>query len=208
MTVISKEKKTSRLLTGYYGSAFFLLTLAFISAAVFVLKPKLDNVKTVNAQIQKSLLQLSNERTYLDSLEQSIAAAGVIPMTVLSRAEQALPNEPLIPELLVLFSSIAERDQVKISNITFAEVRPKATAAKGRISSTSTVSEIQINLSVAADNYPQIKRFLRSVERSLRIVDIQGINVTSGTGDETLYSIQAKTYVYRPQISVNTAVKK
>ncbi|MBU1907725.1 type 4a pilus biogenesis protein PilO, partial [Patescibacteria group bacterium] len=137
-----------------------------------------------------------------NSLEGSVAAAGAISPAVLDKVDSAMPREAEIPELLVLFSSAAERDNVKIMNVNFAEART-AKAARPLASATSSVSGITINMSVAAINYPQIKRFLKNIERSLRIMDIEGINVAS-RGEESVYAIQLKTYVYAPATGAAT----
>ncbi|MBU0540135.1 hypothetical protein KKF59_04360, partial [Patescibacteria group bacterium] len=106
------HKHPSKLLTEYYSSLFFLLILLFLGASIFVIKPKLDEVKQTNAAIASSLDKLSSETVYLNSLEGSVAAAGAISPAVLDKVDSAMPREAEIPELLVLFSSAAERDNV------------------------------------------------------------------------------------------------
>lgn len=187
------RKHPSKLLTEYYSSLFFLLILLFLGAAIFVIKPILDEVKTTNAAVSSSLEKLASENAFLNSLEGSVAAAEAISPDVLDKVDSALPREAEIPELLALFSSAAERDNVKIMNVNFAEARAPKTARAA--SATSTIYGITVNLSVAAMNYPQIKRFLKSIEKNLRIMEIEGISV-AGKGEESVYAIQLKTYFY------------
>lgn len=186
-------KRPSKILGEYYGSVFFVLTLAFLGAAVLVLKPMLDSVKEANARTEMGLQTLANEQGYLDSLDRSISAAENIPATVLTQVDRALPREPGIPELLVLLGDTAAKDGVQVTNVSFSEESAAAQQAR----TTSTVAEIGINLSVTAQNYPQIKRFLRDLESSLRILDVTGINVST-RGTESSYAILLKTYVYMP----------
>lgn len=189
-------KPTSRLLTEYYGSLFFLMVLLFLGAALLVLKPKLDEVKTTNAQTASMVETLADERQYLNSLEQSISAAATITPAVLDQVDRALPRDQGVPELLVLFGETGQRHGVKISNLSFAETATAAVRA-----STSSVSELSINVTVTAQNYPQIKKFIRDLEVSLRLLDIVGINVST-QGTESAYALQMKTYVYTPNIKV------
>jgi Tfp pilus assembly protein PilO len=184
-------KPPSKLLTEYYGSLFFLMVLLFLLAAFVVLKPMLDDVKSANAQVVSTLETLANETAYLNSLDQSIAAAQSIPPDVLRKVDRALPRTQGIPELLMLFSSTGDRDHVKISNISFSD------AAPGRVT-TSSVSELTVNLTVVAAGYPDIKKFLRDLEASLRIMDVIGINVST-QGTESAYALQLKTYAYTPR---------
>jgi Tfp pilus assembly protein PilO len=188
-----KVKKPSKILGEYYGSLFFVMIIAFLGVAYFVLKPMLDEVKMTNGEITTTLQTLEGNRSYLNSLESSISAAQSITPEILGQVDRALPRESEIPELLVLFGGISERDGVKIGNISFSEESSAARLARP----SSTVSEITINLSVTAKNYPQIKRFLEDVQSSLRIVDVTGINVSS-QGEESAYAILMKTYTYVP----------
>lgn len=193
----STTQRPSRLLTEYYGTLFFLLVTGFFAVAGFVLKPMLDVVKSTNAETTATLQTLENERAYLNSLEQSIAAAQHIPKDVLNQVDRALPREADIPELLVLFSSAAIRDNVSMTNVTFAQMPPPqpSRSTSRATSATSTLVEVQSTLSVNAPGYPQIKRFLRDVERSLRIMDVVGLTVTS-RGDRPSYVIQLKSYAF------------
>lgn len=186
---LPEPKKPSKLLTEYYGLIFFLLVLVFLAAAAFGVKPKLDGLKQTNARITVELERLENERHYLDSLDQSIAAAQSIAPGVLGQVEQALPRKKGIPELLVLLGGTADKDGVKITNVTFSEIERSEARA------TSTVGELSISLNVTAKNYPQIKKFIRDLEASLRLLDITGINVST-QGKESAYAMQMKTYVY------------
>jgi len=188
-----KVKRPSRLLARNYGTLFFLMILAFIGVAAFVLKPMLDGVKETNAQVTGDIGTLQADRSYLDSLDTSVAAAQNIPSTVLDQVDRALPTEAKIPELLVLFGDTGDRDGVEVNNVSFSE----ETASQKILHATSTVSEVGVSLSVTAPNYYQIKRFLSDLEASLRILDVTGINVAA-RGGEASYAIQLKTYVYSP----------
>lgn len=181
-------KPPSKLLTDYYGALFFLMVLIFVLTAFIVLKPKLDNLKATNAETTATLAALENETTYLTSLDQSVAAAQSIPTETLTKVDRALPREQGIPELLVLFSDTADRDGVKVGNVSFSDpIAGRAT--------TSTINELLINMTVTAQNYPQIKKYIRDLEVSLRILDIVGINVST-QGDSSAYALQLKTYTY------------
>ncbi len=127
----------------------------------------------------------------MNSLEQSIAAAQTIAPDVLQRVDEALPREQRIPELLVLFGKVADRNQVKISNIAFAD------AVGSPRSATTSIRELSINMTVVAENYPRIKKFIRDLETSLRMLDVVAINV-SAQGEEAAYALQMRAYSYAP----------
>lgn len=194
MNPTPKTSKPSKVFTEYYGSIFFVMVALFLATAGIVLKPMLDTVKQANADIAQGLARVDREQAYLDSLQQSIAAAQHITPAVLERVDRAVPRQTNIPELLVMFSDAAKRDNVQIGNITFTEpATAKAPAKKG--ATTSTIRELPITLTVNAPGYQMVKRFLRDVERSLRLIDITGLSVTAREGG-TSYVIQAKAYVF------------
>ena len=188
------QKPPSKLLTDYYGVLFLLMVLIFVSAAFIVLKPKLDDLKATNAETTARLEELNRDSAYLSSLDQSIAAAQTIPAETLAKVDRALPREQQIPELLVLFGDTADRDGVKITNVSFSD--PSLGHA-----ATSTVSELIVNMTVTAENYPQIKKYIRDLEVSLRLLDIVGINVST-QGTQSAYALQLKTYTYSPPAKV------
>jgi Tfp pilus assembly protein PilO len=181
------QQPSSRLLTDYYGVLFFSMVLVFVLSAVIVLMPMLDEVKATNASVRSTLVALDDETAYANSLETSIAAAQVISPDVLDKVDRALPRRQEIPGLLVLFERVSSRDDVQISNVSFSEPTTPAT---------TTVSELSINMTVTAADYPHMKKFIRDLEASLRLLDVVGITVAT-QGESSAYALQLKTYVYR-----------
>lgn len=177
-----------------------MLLLVFLAVVAFVLKPMLDRVKETNAKVGSSLQLLDREQRYLNSLEQSIAAAQNISPEVLSQVDRAMPRSAEIPELLVLFSTAAQRDGIRITNVTFSEpttppAQRRTGAASRTTNATSSAAEVQATLSVTAPSYPQIKRFFHDIEGSLRILDVVGLTAAA-RGDQPSYVIQAKAYYF------------
>lgn len=193
-TSSSAPKAPSKMYTEYYGTVFFALIAAFIGVAGFVLKPMLDDIKQTNAQTTASIQTLDGERRYLASLEQSIAAAKAISPDILKRVDRAMPRGSELPELLVTFSSLAERDNVRIANVAFAEPSGSALKNAGAIRA-ATSTQLQATLSVSAKGYPDIKRFIQDIERSLRLMDVVGMTASSRDGQAS-YVIQVNTYAY------------
>lgn len=191
MDIETTKTSKSRWLATYYGSMFFCLVLVGLGMAFFIIKPKIDVFKLQNADVAAAVETLQTEQAYVNSLEQSIAAAQTIVPDVLRQVDEALPREQRIPELLVLFGKVADRNQVKISNIAFAD------AVSAPKSTTSSIRELSINMTVVAENYPRIKKFIRDLETSLRILDVVAINVSS-QGEEAAYALQLRAYSYAP----------
>ncbi|MFA5185673.1 MAG: type 4a pilus biogenesis protein PilO [Patescibacteria group bacterium] len=192
-------KAPSKFFTEYYVVAFLFLIAAFVGTAIFVHRPLITEIKRLNADTQSKLQEAQNERTYLKSVEGSVTAAQSIPSGVLQAVDQALPTDQNIPSLLVQLGAAALRNNVRIDSVAFNE---KAQPTTGQALPTGMISPMDISLAIRASSYFEMKRFLVSIENSLRIMDILTLLSSGGdAGGETTYSIQLRTYSYIPPLS-------
>ncbi len=194
------RKAPSRFWTDYYGVAFLILVAVFVAGAFLLFRPFILVIKETNANTEQALQTIDNERTYLASLDRSVAAANAIPSESLDAVSRALPGDANIPLLLVEFGAVAAQNNVKIGSITFAEAPPQRSVAIPGTTSTvaAAVIPIDVNLTVNARGYFDIKRFLADLEASLRLMDVVGISTSAAAGgaSETAYQIQIRTYIF------------
>lgn len=189
----SKIKKPSKIFTDYYGSLFLLLIAVYVVLGFFVIKPKIDANKDLNYQIMSTQQTSDNDRLYFDSLSRSVAAAKSIDSEVLKKVDLALPRTAGIPDLLVQLSAAAELNGVALSNVVF-ENSSEAVA-------TQTAGEVKIvnaTLTVTAKDYVTLKKFLSTLETSLRIFDVQTVTISGFGEDGVSFSVQLKSYYYPP----------
>lgn len=184
-----KPKRPSRIFTDYYGSAFLLLIALYVAAGFFFIKPKIDDGKQIEADTRATQRQIENDKSYFDGLSRSVAAAQGIAPDVLTKIDQALPHEGSIPDLLVQLSAAAADTNVTLSNVVF-EGTGKTPAAGG------SIQTINMTLTVSAKDYATLKSFLRALETSLRIFDIQTVAVAGFGGDKVNFNLQLKSYYY------------
>lgn len=184
-----KPKRPSRIFTDYYGSVFLLLIAVYVAAGFFFIKPKIDENKQIEADTKALNQQINNDKSYFDGLSGSVAAAQSIAPDVLTKVDQALPHEGSIPDLLVQLSAAAAGTNVTLSNVVF-EGAGKTPAAGGAIQT------VNMTLTVSARDYATLKSFLRVLETSLRIFDIQTITVAGFGGDKVNFNLQLKSYYY------------
>jgi Tfp pilus assembly protein PilO len=86
-------------------------------------------------------------------------------------------------------------NSVNIDTIAFVE--PKLTA-NGQVPVQGVVVPMDISLVVRAPSYFEMKRFLSSVENSLRLMDVQSITLSGVEQSETAFSIMLRVYTYQP----------
>lgn len=184
-----KPKRPPKIFTDYYGSVFLLLMAAYVAVGFFVIKPKMDDNKQLEAQTRGIRQEIGNDRSYFDGLSRSVSAAQSIAPEVLQKVDQALPHTASTPDLLVQLSSAAAVSNVMLSNIVFENV---VKAPGGGSASTP----INITLSITAKDYATLKKFLNTLETSLRIFDVQTISVSGFGEDKINFNLQLKSYFY------------
>lgn len=201
---VQKEPKApkgpSKFFSEYYGAAFLFLIAVFVAAAFFVLRPVLDDIKQTNAQTESQIETINRQRSYLASLQQSVAAAQTIPATTLDQVGRALPDDPNLPSLLVQFGSAATRNNVRIDTLNFSQasnVTAAQNAAKPAVAANPQVRPLDISMTLHAFNYFDVKRFLSDLESSLRLMDVLGITA-NGAGNQVTYTLQMRTYTFVP----------
>lgn len=190
------SKGPSKIFTDYYVAIYLFLVAAFAASAVLIHRPMIMEIKRLNAETQNRLASTGGERTFLTSVEGSVAAAQSIPPEILQQVDESLPLEQNIPSLLVQFGAAALANSVNIDTIAFVEPKGIPTQAPAQ----GLVVPMDVSLTLRAPTYFEMKRFLSSVENNLRLMDVQSIAL-SGTDKGTTFSIQLRVYTYQPPVA-------
>jgi len=120
------------------------------------------------AQYNEALNQSSELRQSRDRL---LAKRNTFSSENIQRLERLLPDNIDNIRLIVDINSIASRYYLQIVNIAFA---PVSVAPQGRVASVSSVGSVDVTFSVTA-SYGDFLAFLQDLERSARIVEVEGI---------------------------------
>ncbi|MDF1496578.1 MAG: hypothetical protein P1P90_00780 [Patescibacteria group bacterium] len=184
-----KFKKPSKVFTEYYSSIILILITILVGAGYLVIKPKIDEYKAILASAESIKVNLENEQVYLSGLRRSVSAAQSISPDVLEKVDEALPRSFSIPDTLVLLNRSAVASGVEIKNIVFS---PISDTNSKKVS----LQSMQLSLSITAPNYTTLKKFLSTLEVSLRMIDIQMLTVANFTEDGSDFSLQLRTYYY------------
>jgi Tfp pilus assembly protein PilO len=158
-------------------------------AAYFVLMPKYNSYKDLKNQVNKREQTLSDRQKMqvdLKELEDNYSSAKMKVKDI----SNILPKEKQIPELLVQLEAIAKENSMTLASIN---VTPAA-EEKG-----VNYKSLRISLGLAG-SYSNLKKYLDSVERNMRIMDITSIDfsatpvVAQGPADVFSYTVNIKTY--------------
>mgnify|MGYP001616747107 CR=1 FL=1 len=105
----------------------------------------------------------------------------------LERIFFALPQKEDIPGLLVNLEALASKNGLVIKSVGFTEEAKKATAAVvdsggGASEVSAVVKSLGVNLVLSGD-YSSFANFLRSVETSLRLMDVEALSFQQARGN-------------------------
>lgn len=183
------RKPPSKLFVEYYAVLFLALVTAFLFAGFFLLRPLIFEYRKLQGTLQSTATLVSDERGYLESLQQSVTAAQSIPPETLADVEEALPREPGIPKLLQMLSLLAEQNDVPLNSVQFTTSKTQSTEG-------STIESTDIGISVSSKGYAGTRRYLDALEHNLRIFDLGAVTFSPGVGDASswAYSLQLRTY--------------
>ena len=189
------RKHPSRLFTDYYAPIFLLLVTVALFVGFVLLRPLVMEYRESQGTIANTAMLLKDEQGYLDSLRQSILAAQTIAPQTLQDVEEALPQQPDVPKLLVMMSTLAQVNNVDLSNVQFTVSR--AAAQEG--DAFGGLETVDIGINVASLGYAGTRRYLDALERNLRLLDVGVISLQpSGAMDSAdgrwSYGLQLRAY--------------
>ncbi len=154
------------------------------------LRHKISQLNAVNDELK----ELGTRR---DELKEKL---NQIPEEDLLRLAQALPEGSDKKTFMVLLEELTKQNGVKTRSINITETdsfapktsQPQPSPFSANLA-TQNIKELGLQLTVES-SYPAFKRFLASLENSLRLIDVFDITFGAAVGENSGFSIRAKTY--------------
>ncbi|MBZ1356696.1 MAG: type 4a pilus biogenesis protein PilO [Candidatus Nealsonbacteria bacterium] len=172
---MDKNKKTLTL--------FFLATLI----GLFVIIPLYQKYL-----LEGSKLSAEEEKLEIEDRSLEVLRAAEIDLREyqeeLGKVRKALPDNPSVASVV---SFIEER--VRAHGLIFSEIQPFTVSSypdRGQL------KETIISLKIEGATYPQMKRFLESLEKSIKIIVVESISFELGEEERFSFDLTLKTYSY------------
>lgn len=151
--------------------------------------------------VWNDLTALRNERTELTSIKGKIETSrtrkdglmtelAALPSDKRARLAQMIPEESRREGILLIMTNIARKNSVEIKTINFTEARAKV---EGDFASVDTA------LSVSG-NYPNLMAFMKDVEASLRLSDVERANLTSSGKSPFELQLTVRSYYVQKKL--------
>ncbi|KKW23087.1 MAG: hypothetical protein A3K06_03200 [Candidatus Doudnabacteria bacterium RIFCSPHIGHO2_01_52_17] len=183
-----------------------LLVVAMIGIGYFVVWPKYQVLQETKQVLDTKVLDVTLREGQLQSI-QSLVNEFDKKRDTLSALDLALPTAAKIPELLANFDVLAAQSGLELNSVNFSLLPDLDTPVEGLPESEFLYAEAfreqakNLRILQAAvlvkGLYPGFKTFLAVLEQNLRLMDVEGISITSpGSAEGELQQMNVTINIY------------
>ena len=172
-----------------------IVIIIFVGSYFFILEPKYQQVG-IGGQYNVDTLtkELEKRKNYVTEVQALIANYQQLRQDDIIKLEQILPHKKDIPGLFVQLEAIAKENGLRLVGISINEV-PGVT----RVENDGVIGKLNITVNLVGKTtggYRIVKDYLASVERNLRLFDVNAVYFTPGSPN---YTISLFTYYFQEQ---------
>lgn len=165
------------------------VALVIVGATYFLaIGPLLDQVAAGHAY-DPAAARYGAERAeaQLDAAKETVAAYGSINAEYRDKAVTALPSDPATPAVISAIDSLTVLSGLQLTSLD-------VTQAKDPLKGALDLGVLNIAMNVTGGGYPQLKGFLTSLERDLRLTDVLAVSFNP---QNAVYQLSARSYYLR-----------
>lgn len=173
-----------------------ILIVAAIGLFVAYIDPQYQVVKGLSAQAAEYDDALSKAKELRTTRDQLLSKSNTFTTEDKQRLARAVPDNVDNIRLIIDINNIASRHGLALKSISVSEVSESSQARSALAvgNSGDPLGSVTVAFTVAAD-YDTFNAFLRDLEHSLRIVDVESLEFDSPTqGTQADYSLSIRTY--------------
>jgi hypothetical protein len=178
-----------------------IVLLASIALMVWLMVlPIYDGVSALVAEINTVTAEIEGKNALYGAIDKVLVVLEENRKKIEIVTDYVIPKEPHMEEIAVVVDYLAKQNSVLMDNLSFSAASGQARAAPSTQENASGATvgaflptEISVNGNITG-TYENIKGFLQSLERSLRIYDIQSLSVAVNQSDLYTAAFAAKTY--------------
>lgn len=145
------------------------IILAIILVIVFLIFPQISRVKNLSLKIKEIKTNLSQKNDLLNKIDEKIAEYNKLTQKI-QKINLAFPSQKQKAELIVQLESLTKETGLALKSINFNESK------KGEEKGAYRVLNISLSLS---GTYQAFKNFLVSLEKNIRLMDVQSVSFSS-----------------------------
>lgn len=159
----------------------------------FYVNPKYDDIKVLRAEEEKFDVALNRSQELIAVRDALLAKFNGFSSNDVDRLEKLLPDNVDNVRLILDLDGIAAAHGISLQEVSVAQVTETVPDGDELGPSTSVIGSFDLDFSVTT-RYDSFINFIRDIEDSLRVLDIQRINTTKSDVDNSSYDVTIRTY--------------
>lgn len=178
--------------------ALLLLAASIVGVVVYVV-PTAKTITQLRNEATEYNTILTNARKLEETRDELLKRLNALSPEDRSRLETMLPGSPENVAFILEASALAEQNGVTLQNVKVVDSsNDRRTATPGQAQATTDPYGVVTLELTMIGQYPSFTNFLRTLERSLRVVDVTGITFVA-LDDRTSYqyTVTVRTYWLR-----------
>ncbi len=164
----------------------FLCLLAVILLVAFFLLPTYKKIESFQFEIDQKMAEIRYEEEKISHFNNLLEKLNQY-QPELQKVNFALPPDPSLPALFNFFQKKASENNLTLEEISAFSITPFK----------EKVRQINFELKISG-SYPAFKEFLLALEKSARIIEIEGVSFSILSREEAfpVFQLGIKTYSY------------
>lgn len=174
--------------------SILMLVASIAGFAVFIV-PHYNTISALRAQEADYQTVLTNARKLKEQRNVLVKKYNSFDQTKLGQLAAMLPTNPENMKLILSLQSVASQYGMVLQNVKIEDPTADPTGQKQGAQSNTELGTLTINFSVAG-SYASFTNFIRTIERSLRMIEIQKVSFSASDpkSQNYQYSVAVKTY--------------
>ncbi len=172
-----------------------VLTVVAIGLFAMYTNPQYQTIKALQAQVGEFDNALNKTKELRASRDELLAKRNTFSTDDLQKLERMLPDNVDNIRLIIDINNIAARHSLSLKNVALGTLSDSKTTRSALAvgSSGEPVGSVEVGFSVTA-SYDEFLIFLKDLEHSLRIVDVEKISFKPSSLGKDDYSLTIRTY--------------
>ena len=170
------------------------MIVAVIAGFVIFIVPTYSDIGTLRAQAADFNTVLNNAKTLQQERNTLVAKYNAFDPNNISKLSTMLPGNPQNVQLILELNAAASQYGMVLQNVKI-DTTDTSTTSQPAAAQNSDVGNLTITFSVSGP-YNGFTNFIKTIEKSLRIIDIQKATFTASDPKSTnyQYTVAVKTY--------------
>lgn len=175
-----------------------LLIISALYSVFFLIKPQFKEISFLKSEADYFKENFNNVQKVRDLRDKYLKDYNEISEENKAKLSAMIPKAVNEGEMMLMLDSIAKTNSMSLTGISFAKEEDQTSAILGLGKKDSSYIPYFFSMDLAGA-YAGFKNFLRDIERSLLIIDIDSVSFSASEKGSDSYKFKIKAKVYLKQ---------